>query len=345
MKKSVAIFLALALAGIGGLLYWLAPDSNDTLAANDLPAPAATAAAGAAEPAHQAPASFTTGVEGLPASLQGTDVDGELEVDANGHLKITGGIRRLFDYFLSAVGEEPIETILKRIRAYIRHKLPSEAAAEAERLLDSYVGYKKALEAIPEVQASGNRFDVAALRQQKQQVQALRNSYFSPEVITAFFGDEDVYDNYTLARLEVMQNKDLSASQRAQQLAALQSQLPPQMQEQIKTITQAQNLETLTEDWKKRGGSAAELRQIRENLVGPEAADRLETLDKERASWDQRMDSWYSQRAAILNNQSLSEQDKQSQLDQLRNSQFSETERLRVQALERMHDRGEVVGR
>ena len=61
MKKSVAIFLALALAGIGGLLYWLAPDSNDTLAASDLPAPAAGFAASAPTPEHQAPASFTTG--------------------------------------------------------------------------------------------------------------------------------------------------------------------------------------------------------------------------------------------------------------------------------------------
>jgi lipase chaperone LimK len=177
-----------------------------------------------------------------------------------------------------------------------------------------------------------------------QQVQALRTQYFNQEVIAAFFGDEDAYDRYTLARLEVIQNKNLSAAQRAQQLAALQQQLPTSIQESMQTVNQYQNLEALTADWKKRGGTPAELRQIRESLVGAEAADRLEALDKDRAGWDQRMNAWYSERDAILHNTNLSEQDRQSQLNELRKSRFSDTERMRVESLERMHDRGESVG-
>ncbi|MCC2636635.1 MAG: lipase chaperone [Moraxellaceae bacterium] len=344
MNKRVLIGLVAALLVLGGGLYWLSPDNSASGAATD-PALAAAAAAGGSGSGHVAPSTFVTGVEGLPPSLTGTEVDGELEVDANGRLKITGGIRRVFDYFLSAVGEEPIESILARIRAYIRHKLPAGPAAEAERLLDSYINYKRALEAIPQAGGSTTQIDIAALRRQMQQVQAMRSQFFTPEVITAFFGDEDVYDRYTLERLDLMQNKGLSPGQRAQQLAALEEQLPAQLRESIKVINQVQNLDAMTRDWKQRGGTPAELRQIRESLVGPEATDRLETLDRDNAQWDQRMNAWYAERAAILANRSLSEQDRQRQVAELRRSRFDETERLRAESLEQMRDRGEFSGR
>jgi lipase chaperone LimK len=343
MKKSTAGILALVLLAIAGLLYWLAP-AADTAAEAEAANGARAGSDGSST--HVPPASFTTGTESLPGSLQGTEVDGELEVDAAGRLKIGNGIRRVFDYFLSAIGEEPLESILARIRAYLRHKLPAGAAAEAERLLDSYIAYKRALEAIPQAQPqSGGQMDLDALRRQMQQVQALRRQFFTPEVATAFFGDEDVYDRYTLARLDVMQNRHLSPAQRAAQLAALEDMLPPPMQASIKAINQVQNLDALTADWKQRGGTPAELRQIRENLVGAEAADRLESLDRENADWDRRMGAWLGERAALVANTSVSEQDRERQLEEKRRSRFSAEELTRVEALERMHDRGELPQR
>jgi lipase chaperone LimK len=85
------------------------------------------------------------------------------------------------------------------------------------------------------------------------------------------------------------------------------------------------------------------LRQIRENLVGPEATDRLENLDKERAQWNQRMNAWLAERASLLSNTGLGEQDRQSQVDASREQRFKSDEILRVQSLERMHDRGEKL--
>lgn len=345
MKKGMAALgVAVALAGVVGVLYWLSPDDTAASSAAEKPGLFSWGRGGEGGDAATAPSSFKTGLEGLPNSLQGTEVDGELEVDASGHLKITNGVRRVFDYFLSTIGEEPLDTILARIRAYIRHKLPAMAAGEAEQLLDNYIAYKRGLDRVQQAQpASDGRIDIAAVRNQMQQVQALRSQYFSAEVITVFFGDEDAYDRYTLARLEVMQNQKLSATQRAQQLAALEGQLPQSIQDSMKTVNQYQNLEALTEDWKKRSGTPAELRQIRESLVGTEATDRLETLDRDRSAWDQRMSAWYGERAAILGNSSLSEGDRQRQLGDLRNNRFTAEERLRVESLERMHDRGETV--
>lgn len=342
-KKVIGLVLSVVLA-IAGTLYWLSSGSDSSLAGD--PGGALASLSGSSHPADSRidPSTFISGLEGLPASLRDTEVDGELEVDANGRLKITNGIRRVFDYFLSATGEESLESLLARIRAYIRHKLPSGPAAEAEKLLDAYVSYKRGLENIQQAVAPGSQqIDISAVRRQMAEVQALRTQYFSQEVITAFFGDEDAYDHYTLARMDVLQNKQLSASARAQQLAELERQLPTSLQESLKTINQYQNLQALTQDWQTRNGSPAELRQIRESLVGPEAADRLENLDKERALWGQRMNAWLGERGSILSNINLSEQDRLRQVDIARQQRFQPEEIVRVQSLERMHDRGEKL--
>ncbi|MFZ5531472.1 MAG: lipase secretion chaperone [Pseudomonadota bacterium] len=341
MKKLMPWAALLVLAIAGTLYAWRSTGDGDGAAvAGHRSGTAAVAADGAATP----PASFATGLEGLPASLAGTEVDGGFEVDANGHLRITRGIRQTFDYFLSTIGEEPVGTILARIKAYIRHRLKEPAASEAERILAGYVAYKQALVALPQVtpQADGS-LNLAAIQQQMAQVQGLRNQHLSQEVIQAFFGDEDAYDRYTVNRLQVLQDKGLSDRQRAQQLAMLQQQLPPAMQESLKIANSVQDLNALTADWKKRGGSARELRDIREALVGPEAAGRLEALDAENAEWERRLNGWLSQRDALLATSGLSDSDKQAQVAQLRSSLFNAQEQARVQALEGLHDRNRMA--
>jgi lipase chaperone LimK len=340
MKKALIIAVVIFLLLVAGALFWLGRDDGRAAdAAGGASGQAVDAGNGRA--AAMPPPVFVTGLEALPTSLRGTEVDGEFEVDASGHLKITNGIRHIFDYFLSTVGEEPVDTILARIRAYIHSKLKAPAAGEAEHILDGYIAYKKGLAALqqaaPQPQAGGG-LDLTAVQQQMDQVQALRTQYLSPEVIQAFFGEEDTYNRYTLARLQIIQNKSLSAVARAQQLAALLQQLPASMQAAMKTANQVQDLQALRDDWKKRGGSAEELHQIYVNEVGAEAAGRLEQLDRDNAAWDQRMGSWYAQRDAILKNPGLSEQDRQAQIASQRNSLFNESERVRVSALERIHD-------
>lgn len=337
MKKKTGLLLIPVMAA-ALLIFWLKPETVE-LESADRPTAHAVLAGDAAPAA--APVAFVTGLEKLPRSLHDTEVDGELTVDENGRLRITQGVRNVFDYFLSALGEEPLETILQRLRAYIRHKLPAVAAIEAEGILDGYIAYKKGLAHLQEVAQPGSGpIDTAALRRQLQQVQALRTQFLSPPVIAAFFEGEDVYERYTLARFDILQNPKLTPQARAKQLAEVELQLPPALRESLKVANQVQNLASLTEDWQKRGGSPAELRQIREQLVGPDATARLETLDRERAAWAQRMNAWNSERAAILGNRSLGEQDRAAQIDALRAQRFTAEERPRVEALEHLQDNG-----
>jgi lipase chaperone LimK len=339
MRRRHVILLALIpLFAIAALLYWLSPDDHAAPSAEEQLKEQQALHAEFTTATGKTPSDFVTGLEGLPPSLEGTEVDGVLEVDANGRLKITSGIRNVFDYFLSIAGEEPMEKTLQRLRAYIRHKLPAGAAAEAEQILDGYLAYKKGLASLPNLGHSSGAIDIGLVRQQMQQVQALRTQYLSAEVIGAFFGNDDAYDRYSLARYEILQNKQLSPQQRAQQLAANEQQLPADMKVSMEEINKLQNLQELTTDWQTRKGSPAELRQIREALVGAEATARLETLDQSRAEWNQRMQTWLQERSSLMNNANLSAQDKQAQLIELRAQRFNASEITRVEALERISE-------
>src|SRR5690554_4275295 len=288
--------------------------------------------------ASKAPSSdnrFVTGLENLPASLQDTEVDGGFELDINGNLIVNHRIRQLFDYFLTAQGEEPLPILLRRLRAYIHHTLSGDAAIEAEHLLDSYVGYLNDAASIDSSRiAAGQKIDPSQVREQKQQLAAIRASHFDEVANDAFFAEEEAYDRYTLARLELMTDNSLSLDERANRLAELENQLPPALQESLKEVTRYQNLQALTQQWQASDGDTGNLQQIRENVVGREAADRLAKLDQERAEWHRRMDSWQRERAIIQSNSGLSDADKKRQIDAARSRLFNEQEQIRVRALE-----------
>lgn len=345
MQRKAAIGLIVVLLVVAGSFLWMARDKTpEAVTASATPTvkqeQTAEAVAEAIEKS-RTDARFKSGVENMPKSLRDTEVDGALEVDAAGNLIINIGIRHVFDYFLSAIGEEDLTTIISRIRAYIRTKLAAHpaASAQAEKILDGYLAYREALGHIAQVGGNPAQ-NIAAIRQQKEQIASLRTQYLDRQVIEAFFGDEDAYDRYTLARIEVMNDKTLSATDKAKKVAELMNTLPPSLKESVETLNKYQELTTFTDEWKARNGKPEELRAIREQIVGPEATDRLEVLDKERAEWDGRMNDFLAQRDAILKNQGLSEQDRQKQVNDLKVKNFSEQERVRVDALSTIHDQG-----
>lgn len=348
MQRKVAIGASISLVIVIVVLLWLSRGTDDTPTDSATAAPVMQTMPSTQEVASAIEKSkndtrFKTGRENIPKSLMDTEVDGALEVDKNGNLIISGSIRQTFDYFLSAIGEEDLTTIVARIRAYIRYKLAAypQAIAQAEKILDGYLSYRDAIGRIPQVQGQGGpNPDIRAIRQQKEQIAALRTQYLAQDVIQAFFGDEDAYDRYTMARLEVMEDKNLSATEKAKRSAELLNTLPPQLKESVQTLNKYQELTTFTEDWKKRGGKPEELRAIREQVVGVEATERLEDLDKERAEWDSRIQAYLQTRDTILKNPALSEQQRQQQLNAIKNKDFSEQERVRVGSFEAMHDQG-----
>ena len=180
---------------------------------------------------------FTTGLENLPRSLQGTEVDGEIIIDENKQLVVTEGLRRLFDYFLSALGEEDEAVIYARVESYIRSHTPEPAASQAMKVFDQYIAYLKAIPAIEkrygnlQLQATKNgELDLNVVAQQRQDVAKLRQQHFDKTTITAFFGAEDEYDDYSIAMVKINQDSKCPTPKKKQQsktiLAACQIMRP-----------------------------------------------------------------------------------------------------------------------
>lgn len=274
---------------------------------------------------------FQSGLEDLPRSLQGTEVDGDVDVDGAGRLKVTGALRDLFDYFLSTLGEEPLTTVHARLQAYLRSHLPAGAAGQALALLDRYIAYKQDRQQLGQ---GTDKPSLSELQRRADALRALRSRYFSPDEVQAFFGDESAQDDYTLARMKTMQDETLTPQAKARRLAELADALPVALKAALGVEDKVQNLAAITQDWKAHGGTPQELRAAREQLVGAEAADRLEALDRERAAWDARVQAWRAQRQALQADASLSDAQRQHQIAQLMERLFNSQERLRVQALD-----------
>ncbi|MEH6563750.1 MAG: lipase secretion chaperone [Halopseudomonas sp.] len=296
-------------------------------------APASTST-GEPTPSAALPAAIRHGTDAIasqaqPASLRGTDVDGDLQVDTQGNLLISDQLRHLFDYYLSATGEQTTEQAQRRVHEYLANQLEEPAREQALTIFEQYLNY---LQAVAELEQDFPVLDeLDALWAREDAVQRLRASLFDPAVHQAFFASEEVYNRFTLERLAINRNTDLDAGQRAAEVEALRENLPEQLQ-QLLVPQLHQDLRRQTQALAEQGGSAEDIRALRLTLVGPEATARLAALDQQRAEWQQRVDAFNREREGILQQAGLAEQDKQQAIQALLQSSFASNEQLRLSA-------------
>jgi lipase chaperone LimK len=269
----------------------------------------------------------------LPGSLRGSTIDGGLALDASGRFVPTPDALRLFDYFLAASGEEPEEVLVARIRAEIDRRLPPEAAADAHRLLDRYLEYRERVRALAEAGAAGD------LDERLAAVHALRVEVLGEETAAALFAREEAVDAVAIDRLEVASRRDLSAAEREARLAAVEADLPPAERARRREARVGLDLRRVEAEALADGASPAELHALRESAVGADAAERLAALDRSRAEWQSRVASYREARAAIEADPALGADARARAIASLRAERFSDTEILRVDALDQIEGR------
>ena len=274
-------------------------------------------------------------------SMQDTLPDGNLQTTmsagaaagASGALAY-GELKRLFDYYLSAVGEQSIETITLQIRGELDRRLPPEQAKKAQRLLGLYIEFKRELvrvESQPQLVGNG----LQAIRGRFNAMQDVRAKYFSAEETQGMFGFEDAYDMDAIPRLEVDQNPTLSAQQKKQQLATLDAAMPEQLRKERQATSMVVRLEQQAQDLRAKGGSEDDVYRMRAKELDPQAAARLADVDREEAAWKGRIARYLEERSKLLQSQSnASASEREASIAQLQQSAFSEAERPRLLAYE-----------
>lgn len=258
-------------------------------------------------------------------SLRGTEADGGVRLDANGRLVADRELRRLFDYFLTRLGERGPDQIRADLLAWLQAQpqLDASARAEVTRLFDRYVELLRASAVLGH--SGGLRADLQRLRE-------LRERELGAELARIWFGEEQDYAERTLARLALANDASLDARTRAQRLAELDRQLDPQQRAAREASTDFQLAVAQSEQLASIDASVQQRAQQRRELWGDEAAGRLAELDQQEASWQRRLRAYAQAREQLFADRSLAPPQRELRLARLLGD-FNEAERRRVLTL------------
>ena len=203
--------------------------------------------AAATPPARAAPFAFVR-------SMEGTRPDGAVKVSADGQLVVDAELGHLFDYYLAGLGEKDLNAIRSEIERELDRRFKPGPAAQAKRLLASYLDYKRALADLEQKLPPDADMGKAA-RARLQAMQQLRLNYFTAGEIAGLFGFSDAYDQDALARIDISLDPKLTAEQRALQLAALDKKLSPAMREEREAPTRVLRTEESVQKMRAQGAS------------------------------------------------------------------------------------------
>lgn len=273
------------------------------------------------------------------SSLKGTSIDGLYPVDENGNLLLSGSIKHRFEYFLSTMGEFSLEQVQQMIRDDIESNLQEPARSQALQLFEDYVGYKYALADLEQSLQAPQDYeinDIERMRFQLQQLRDKRREYFSQEAVDAFFGFDELYDDFMLNRLEIQASSQLSPAEKAAQIQSLEQNLPEQVRSMRDETQRISQVFEITQEMRNEGVSEEEIFERNSQEFGQEAAERLRVLDSKRQAFQQKVDRYMAEQKSIVEDEALTEADKQIKLDELLTS-FDADERRRLKAFQLMN--------
>ncbi|MDQ1815420.1 lipase secretion chaperone [Massilia sp. CCM 9210] len=259
-------------------------------------------------------------------SMEGTRPDGAVRQSAEGQLVVDAELGHLFDYYLAGLGEKDLQAIRAEIERELERRLAPGPAAQAKRLLASYLDYKRAL-----ADAEKSLVPVADLakagRARLELKQRLRPQFFSASDAAGLFGAGDAYDADALARLDIEQNGTLTPDQRELQLAVLDKRMPAALREDREAPTRVIRTEASVQKLREQGAGDDEVYRLRAAAFSPDAAGRLAELDREESAWKGRIKTYLAQRANLG-------AAPEAMLQQVRDQHFSAEEQRRLGAYE-----------
>jgi len=272
-----------------------------------------------------------TEFEPLP-SHENTDVDGGVMVDADGKVVPERGLRRLFDYFLTGIGRDDIAGLRQRLAAFLAQRdLPEDVQEQVLARFDTYIEYQHQL---GDVEPPSDA--VADMLRAFQERRDLRVSVLGRETADGFFGREEAEDRYVLAMKALSEADHLSAEERQARQEILEQRLPADIRAARERSAVAVTLQEKTQRLRDSGATEAELWRMREEVVGPEAAARLASLDQGREQWQERVSVYRKERDRLLTLEGLAPEDRQAAVHRLIEQHFEAHEVRRVRALDRM---------
>lgn len=258
------------------------------------------------------------------SSLRGTEVDGDVSLDANGNVLVDMRLRRLFDYYLSLIGERNPLQIRQLLKDHVAGRYSAQQVEAVLAYFDRYADY---LERVAESKLAG----MADPAQRLAKAKALRKQALGDEMASAFFAEEEALAALTLKRIAIAADAKLNAEQKAALLAELDRSegFSARAEADAATLVAEQNRR-----FDRQNISGQQRSSEREALWGKEAAERLALLDQEHAQWDTRVEQYLYARSRIDADRTLTDAARTQAIDVLRAQHFDAAEQRRVASLE-----------
>ena len=282
--------------------------------------------AGAAHTATAGAVAASAGARVQPSSAQGVDNSffarrRAITADGPADPLLVHGLRDTLEALLMEAGDASDPATLKqRLAALINQHFPAALATRALALAERYVDYRVALGSL---RAPQDLTDPRALRDALEARHKVRLQFFDDAEYDALFAREADLDRYTLARLEIERNTQLSPEQRAQALQAADNELSAERRAERSAATEHMAAAAQTAAFNASNADERTRYAARSAQYGPAAAQAMAQLDREEQHWNQRLDQYSQARA---------QQGEGPGLQQLRQQLFSPEEQQRIDA-------------
>lgn len=211
-------------------------------------------------------------------------------------------------------------TLKQRLAALVGKHFPPALATRALALAERYVDYRVAL---GQLRAPQEPDDPGALRKALEDRHKVRQQFFDGPEHEALFAREAELDRYTLARLEIERNPQLTAAQRAQALRDAENELPEARRAERAAATEHLTAAAQTAAFNAQNTDERTRHAARSAQYGEAAAHAMAQLDREEQHWQQRLDQYSQARAQYGEGATL---------QQLRQQLFSAEEQQRIDA-------------
>ena len=173
-------------------------------------------------------------------SLDGTQPPGRFNVDADGRLIIDSATRAIMDYFMSLAGEIPDADIRSFLIQWAMQDHDENVGQQCAALFDRYREWLHRF-------ASGefSAADTEGLREKLLARRQARDQILGAHWSEALYADDDAYDRFSLARMDILQST-LSPAEREVALTQLEATLPEniaadyQQQRAVQSLTQTE---------------------------------------------------------------------------------------------------------
>lgn len=234
---------------------------------------------------------------------------------------LTEGLRDRIEAMLMEAGDvsDP-QALKKKLAQRVAQHFPPDLVTRALALIERYVDYRVALGGL---HAPQDLNDPGALRSALDARQKVRAQFFDEAEYDALFAREAALDRYTLARLEIARNTEVSAEQRTQALQEADALLSPERLAERSAATAHMAAAEQTAAFNATNTDERTRYTQRSAQYGEPAAQAMAQLDREEQNWQQRLTQY---------SQARTQQGDGAALQQLRQQLFSVDEQLRIDA-------------